>query len=155
MRSSGLLFLMLSACATVPAQPPEIPVSQVGVAFDRNGNVGSFSEGLADPAAARAVTPDDPVRIASISKLVVGIGAMKLVEQSLAKSPRRVKPSEADGEDASKCIFGPFTKRAVETFQRQNGGLTIDGMAGIMTLRAMDVLLVTHFDSLFPDDPSL
>ena len=81
MRSSGLLFLMLSACATVPAQPPEIPVSQVGVAFDRNGNVGSFSEGLADPAAGRAVTPDDPVRIASISKLVVGIGVMKLVEQ--------------------------------------------------------------------------
>ena len=81
MRSSGLLFLMLSACATVPSKPPEIPVSQVGIAFDRNGNVGSFSEGLADPAAGRAVTPDDPVRIASISKLVVGIGVMKLVEQ--------------------------------------------------------------------------
>ena len=92
MRSSGLLFLMLSACATVPAQPPEIPVSQVGVAFDRNGNVGSFSEGLADPAAARAVTPDDPVRIASISKLVVGIGAMKLVEQGKLDLDEDVSP---------------------------------------------------------------
>ena len=92
MRSSGLLFLMLSACATVPAQPPEIPVSHVGVAFDRNGNVGSFSEGLADPAAGRAVTPDDPVRIASISKLVVGIGVMKLVEQGKLDLDEDVSP---------------------------------------------------------------
>jgi hypothetical protein len=69
--------------------------------------------------------------------------------------PFAIPISEANGEDASKCVFGPFTKRAVETFQRQNGGLTIDGMAGIMTLRAMDVLLLTHFDPLFPDDQSL
>jgi CubicO group peptidase (beta-lactamase class C family) len=72
---------MLSGCATVPAQPPEIPVSQAGVAFDRDGEIGSFAEGLADPAAGRAVTPDDPVRIASISKLVVAVGVMKLVEE--------------------------------------------------------------------------
>ena len=74
MRRAGLIFLMLSGCATVPAKPPEIPVSQVGVAFDREGEMGSFAEGLADPAAGRAVTPDDPVRIASVSKLVVAIG---------------------------------------------------------------------------------
>lgn len=81
-RSAPALFVLtLSACATVPAAAPETPVSQVGVAFDRNGNVGSFSEGLADPAAGRVVTADDPVRVASISKLVVGIGVMKLVEQ--------------------------------------------------------------------------
>jgi CubicO group peptidase (beta-lactamase class C family) len=81
MRRAALIFLMLSGCATVPAKPPEIPVSQVGVAFDREGEMGSFAEGLADPAAGRAVTPDDPVRIASVSKLVVAIGVMKLVEQ--------------------------------------------------------------------------
>jgi CubicO group peptidase (beta-lactamase class C family) len=81
MRWTVSLFLMLSACATVPARPPEIPVSEVGVAFDREGEVGSFAQGLADPAAGRAITPDDPVRVASISKLVVGIGVMKLVEQ--------------------------------------------------------------------------
>jgi CubicO group peptidase (beta-lactamase class C family) len=79
--ATALLGLTLSACATVPTPAPEEPVSQVGVAFDRNGNVSGFSEGLADPAAGRAVTPDDPVRIASISKLVVGVGVMKLVEQ--------------------------------------------------------------------------
>jgi len=79
--ATALLALTLSACATVPDTAPEIPLSQVGVAFDRNGNVGSFSEGVADPATARAATPDDPVRVASISKLVVAVGVMKLVEQ--------------------------------------------------------------------------
>ena len=81
MRGVALAFLALAGCATVPPQAPEVPVSQVGVAFDRNGEVGSFVEGFADPATGRAVTPDDPVRVASISKLVVGIGVMKLVEQ--------------------------------------------------------------------------
>jgi CubicO group peptidase (beta-lactamase class C family) len=81
MRGVALAFLALAGCATIPPQAPEVPVSQVGVAFDRNGEVGSFVEGFADPAAGRAVTPDDPVRVASISKLVVSIGVMKLVEQ--------------------------------------------------------------------------
>ena len=81
MRRAALIFLMLSGCATMPAKPPEIPESQAGVAFDREGEIGSFAEGLADPAAGRVVTPDDPVRIASISKLVVAVGVMKLVEQ--------------------------------------------------------------------------
>ena len=79
--ATALLVLTLSACATVPAAAPEVPVSQVGVAFDRNGNVGSFAEGLADPATGRVVTADDPVRVASISKLVVGVEVMRLVEQ--------------------------------------------------------------------------
>ena len=76
-----MAFLFLSACATVPTKAPEVPVSQVGIAFDRNGEVGTFADGLADPATGRMVTPDDPVRVASISKLVVAIGVMKLVEQ--------------------------------------------------------------------------
>jgi len=73
------LALLASACTTVP-QKQEVVVSQAGVAFDRNGEVGSFAEGLADPTNGRAVTPDDPVRVASISKLVVAVGVMKLVE---------------------------------------------------------------------------
>ena len=40
-----------------------------------------MAEGYADHAAGRRVTPDDPVRIASISKLVVAVGVMRLVEQ--------------------------------------------------------------------------
>ena len=77
---ASLALLAMAGCATV-RQKQEVVVSQAGVAFDRNGEIGSFAEGLADPAAGRAVTPDDPVRVASISKLVVAIGVMKLVER--------------------------------------------------------------------------
>lgn len=59
------------------------PVATVRVAFDRGGIVAARAEGLADIAAGRAVTADDPVRVASISKLVVAIGAMRLVEAGL------------------------------------------------------------------------
>jgi CubicO group peptidase (beta-lactamase class C family) len=73
------LLLALAGCATV--QRDELPVAQVGVAFDRNGEIGSFANGPADPRSGRMVTPDDPARVASVSKLVVGIGVLKLVEQ--------------------------------------------------------------------------
>lgn len=76
-----LLALVLTGCATTAREPPETPVSQAGVAFDRNGETGTFADGLADPATGRAVTPDDPVRIASVSKILVAVGVMKLVEQ--------------------------------------------------------------------------
>jgi CubicO group peptidase (beta-lactamase class C family) len=75
-----LLILMLfsAGCATV--QPAMPPVAQAGVAFDRTAERGSFADGLADPQTGRAVTVDDPVRVASISKLEVAIGVMRLVE---------------------------------------------------------------------------
>ena len=80
MRLGTLLpLLLLAACATVPREPPVH--AQVGVAFDRNGEIASFAEGVADPQTGRRVTPDDPVRVASVSKMVVGIGVMKLVEK--------------------------------------------------------------------------
>jgi CubicO group peptidase (beta-lactamase class C family) len=79
--ASGVLAMtILSSCATVPSPQAPLP-AQAAVAFDMNGERGAWSEGLADPATGRAATPDDPVRIASISKLVVSIGVMKLVEQ--------------------------------------------------------------------------
>src|SRR4029453_8544207 len=64
-----------------PPSPPATGPAQVAVAFDRNGERGSWADGLADPSRGRAVTPDDPVRVASVSKLVVAMGVMKLVEQ--------------------------------------------------------------------------
>jgi len=73
------LTLALAGCATVPSEPPVL--AQVGVAFDRNGEIASFAEGIADPQSGRRVTADDPVRVASVSKMVVGIGVMKLVDQ--------------------------------------------------------------------------
>ena len=73
------LALLLAGCATVSSTVSR-PVSQTGVAFDRNSEIGSFAEGIADPLTGRAITPDDPARIASVSKVGVAIGVMKLVE---------------------------------------------------------------------------
>jgi CubicO group peptidase (beta-lactamase class C family) len=75
----ALLAVTLAACATVPVQPPVN--AEVGVAFNRDGEIGSFADGIADPQSGRRVTPDDPVRIASVSKMEVAIGVLKLVEQ--------------------------------------------------------------------------
>jgi CubicO group peptidase (beta-lactamase class C family) len=55
-------------------------VATVRVAFDRDGITATRVHGLADRASGRKVTADDPVRIASISKLVTTLGVMRLVE---------------------------------------------------------------------------
>ncbi len=57
------------------------PLATVRVTFDRHGETSVHATGLADLAANRRVTVDDPARIASISKLVVSIAVMRLVEQ--------------------------------------------------------------------------
>jgi len=67
-----LLLLALSACAARPAE--------VRVGFDASGVTSVKASGLADRAARRRVTADDPVRVASISKLVVALGVMRLAE---------------------------------------------------------------------------
>ena len=56
------------------------PVASVRVAFNRDGLTSTQSRGVADLRTGRKVTADDPVRVASISKLVVAIGVMRLVE---------------------------------------------------------------------------
>jgi CubicO group peptidase (beta-lactamase class C family) len=73
-----LVSVAVASCTSI--QLPPQPLSQAGVAFDRSGEVGAFAQGPADPQSGRPVTPDDPVRVASVSKLVVAIGVMKLVE---------------------------------------------------------------------------
>jgi CubicO group peptidase (beta-lactamase class C family) len=70
-----LSFLL--ACAVARAGEP---VATVRVAFDRDGITATRVHGLADKATGRRVTADDPVRIASISKLVTTLGVMRLVE---------------------------------------------------------------------------
>ena len=80
MRIAALAALLLTGCASVPAPQVTVP-ARVAIAFDLKGETGAKAEGLADPVTGRLVTPDDPVRIASVSKLVVAIGVMKLVEQ--------------------------------------------------------------------------
>lgn len=60
---------LLSACVSLPRPSP--PSVAVRVAFDR-GRITSVE--------ARGAGADDPVRIASISKLITAIGVMRLVE---------------------------------------------------------------------------
>lgn len=81
MRCAIALLVLMSGCATLPATTVSAPVGETGVAFDEAGERGSYARGLADPGSGRALTPDDPARIASVSKLIVAIGVMKLVEQ--------------------------------------------------------------------------
>ena len=74
--------LLLAATSTHAAEPTSgSPTARVRVAFDRDGITATRTEGYADPASKRAITVDDPVRIASISKLVLTIGVMRLVEE--------------------------------------------------------------------------
>lgn len=74
MRFLPLLLALLPLPAL--AQP-----ATVAVRFDRQTIEPVLAEGLADRATGRAVTADDPVRIASISKLVTALGVMRLVDQ--------------------------------------------------------------------------
>jgi CubicO group peptidase (beta-lactamase class C family) len=81
---SGAFAFLLASCAELRTEAPAPvaePIAQAGVAFDRNAERGSFAFGLADPKTGRVITPDDPVRVASISKLGVAIGVMRLVEE--------------------------------------------------------------------------
>jgi CubicO group peptidase (beta-lactamase class C family) len=76
------LAILAGACAALPAEPAPLPAASYAWAtFDARGIDRSGASGLADRAAGRALTVDDPVRIASISKLHVALGVMRLVEQ--------------------------------------------------------------------------
>lgn len=78
MRSAlALLAALLLPAAAAAAEPP----ATVAVTFDRHTIRPALAEGLADRATGRAATPDDPVRIASVSKLVTALGVLRLVDQ--------------------------------------------------------------------------
>ena len=76
-----ILLPLLAACATVPAAGPLPEVPYAWATFDGTHITASGASGLADRAANRPLTIDDPVRIASISKLFVALGVMRLVEE--------------------------------------------------------------------------
>ena len=72
-----LLALLI---ALNPVAAHALPPASVAVAFDRSHMRSVLAEGEADRATHRTVTADDPVRIASISKLVTALGVMRLVD---------------------------------------------------------------------------
>ena len=73
------LLLGVSGCAAATMKPPTYGVT-VRVAFDTDRPDTVQIKGFADPATRRPATADDPVRIASVSKLVTALGVMRLVE---------------------------------------------------------------------------
>ncbi len=77
-----LAFLAAPAFAAPPAS--------VAVAFDRQAIRPVLAEGLADRSSNRAVTADDPVRIASVSKLVTALGVMRMVDRGELELDRDV-----------------------------------------------------------------
>ncbi|MGB7406749.1 MAG: serine hydrolase [Pacificimonas sp.] len=74
--------LTLSSCVSTPQVEP-VPVDRTGVtarvAFDASGITDSYIDGIAEPG--RLATADDAVRIASISKLVMTLGVLRMVEE--------------------------------------------------------------------------
>ncbi len=85
MRSLLLLVLMLIAgCRVEAVNTPPIPTPEVTYAwatFDGNGVRATGASGVADRRTGREVTADDPARVASVSKLIVALGVMRLAEQ--------------------------------------------------------------------------
>lgn len=75
-----LLACGLSGLLAAGVAHADGPVASVRIAFDRNGVTSIQARGFADRVAARKISADDPVRVASISKLVATIGVMRLVE---------------------------------------------------------------------------
>jgi CubicO group peptidase (beta-lactamase class C family) len=79
--------LALAACqAATPAISTAPPPRGEGLtyawaSFDRGGVRRSGVQGLAERRQGRAATVDDPARVASVSKLIVALGVMRLVEQ--------------------------------------------------------------------------
>lgn len=76
-----LLPLLVCLILAAPLQGQVQLPATVAVAFDRQMIRPVLAEGLADRSTGRVVTADDPVRIASISKLVTTLGVMRLVDQ--------------------------------------------------------------------------
>jgi CubicO group peptidase (beta-lactamase class C family) len=79
-KSWPLLALLTAGCATVPPVSAPPAASYAWATFDARGVERSGASGLADRATGRKLTVRDPVRIASISKLHVALGVMRLVE---------------------------------------------------------------------------
>lgn len=71
-------FFLLGLCPGLIAAEP---IATVRLDFNAQEITARYTAGLAQVETGRAVHPDDPVRIASVSKLVLAIGLMQLVDE--------------------------------------------------------------------------
>jgi CubicO group peptidase (beta-lactamase class C family) len=75
------LIAALTLVAVPAAAQDAPPPASVVVAFDRERITPLIVEGLANKEAGRAVEANDPVRIASISKLIMALTALRLADE--------------------------------------------------------------------------
>ena len=87
-RLPAVLALLATPAAAEVYTPP--PPATVVVAFDRETIVPLIAEGLANKESGRAVEANDPVRIASISKLVMALAALRLADEGKVDLDRDV-----------------------------------------------------------------
>ncbi len=71
-------------------EEPRVPPASIAVVFDRESATPVIVEGLADRATGRPARANDPVRIASISKLVMALATLKLVDEKKVDLDRDV-----------------------------------------------------------------
>ncbi|WP_426266539.1 serine hydrolase domain-containing protein [Sphingomonas sp. LHG3443-2] len=80
----SLIALPLAGCMTAERPAGYAPPSEVAWAwasFDAATIRSSGAGGLADRAAGRRITADDPIRVASVSKIVTALTVLRLAEQ--------------------------------------------------------------------------
>lgn len=87
-RLPAVLALLATPAAAEVYTPP--PPATVVVAFDRETIRPLIVEGLADFGTERPVEANDPVRIASISKLIMALTALRLVDEGKLELSRDV-----------------------------------------------------------------
>jgi CubicO group peptidase (beta-lactamase class C family) len=89
--SMKAFFLTIATAmfATVPAYAEEFSASAI-VTFNKRMITDTKVSGMADPFTKRSLTPDDPVRVASVSKLIVALGVMRLVDAGTLNLDRDV-----------------------------------------------------------------
>ncbi len=88
--TSRLLAALAFVAAPAAAQEAAPPPASVVVAFDRETITPLIVEGLANKDTGRRVEANDPVRIASISKLIMALTALRLVDEGKVDLDRDV-----------------------------------------------------------------
>lgn len=87
---AALALVAAPAAAQDTAQAPPPPPASVVVAFDRETIRPLIVEGLANKDTGRPVEANDPVRIASISKLIMALTALRLADEGKVDLDRDV-----------------------------------------------------------------
>lgn len=82
--------LVAAPLAAQDAAPPAVPPATVVVHFDAKAIRPLIVEGLANKETGRVVEANDPVRIASISKLIMALTALRLVDEGKVQLTRDV-----------------------------------------------------------------